>query len=58
MMPDNQFDMDGGAASGALPQFGLGFGPISKTNFPPFAMSAWLNHGLFHGRPFSVADWM
>ena len=25
---------------------------------PPFAMSEWLNHGLFHGLPFSVADWI
>ena len=48
--------IDGGAASGALPQFLLGVGPILSTNVAPFAMSFWLNHGLFHGLPFNVAD--
>jgi len=50
--------IDGGAASPALPQVRFGCGPISKTSFAPFAMSAWLNHGLFHGWPFKVADWI
>jgi len=54
----DQWLMEGGATSGVLPQFGLGRDPIWKTNFPPLAMSVWLNHGLFHGWPFKVADWM
>jgi hypothetical protein len=51
-------DIDGGAAAGALPHFLFGEGPISKTNLPPPAMSAWLNQGWFSGLPFNVADWM
>lgn len=49
-------DIDGGAASGAAPQLLFGCGPICKTSFAPFAISAWLNQGLFHGFPFKVAD--
>lgn len=51
-----QRDIDGGAAWGALPHFVFGAGPMVNTSFPPPAMSAWLNHGLSHGFPFSVAE--
>src|SRR5690606_39981581 len=51
-------DIEGGAASGALPHAVFGFGPISSTSRAPFSISSWLNQGLFQGRPFSVADWM
>src|SRR3546814_12110769 len=50
--------IDGGAASGADPHFLFGCGPIVKTKVAPCLMSSWLNHGLFHGLPLSVADWM
>ena len=49
-------DIDGGAASCALPHRSFGVGPIVSTSFAPFSISEWLNHGLFHGLPFSVAD--
>jgi len=52
------FDMDGGAASAALPHARFGAGPIRNTSFPPPAISAWLNHGRLSGLPLSVADWM
>ena len=48
--------IDGGAASGALPHSRFGRGPICSTSRPPFAISGWLNHGLFQGFPFKVAD--
>jgi hypothetical protein len=51
-------DMDGGAASGALPHAVFGRGPISKVSVPPFTISLCSNHGLFNGLPFNVADWM
>src|SRR3546814_17719944 len=50
--------IDGGAASGADPHFLFGCGPIVKTKVAPCLMSSWLNHGLFHGLPLSVAAWM
>ena len=50
--------MDGGTASGALPQSGLGLGPILSTSLAPSLMSAWLNQGLVQGLPLSVAGWM
>jgi hypothetical protein len=48
------WDMEGGAASGALPHCLFGSGLIFNSSFPPFAMSACENHGL----PFSFADWI
>src|ERR1017187_1069397 len=53
-----QRDIEGGAASGALPQAGLGRGPMTRTSAPPPARSKCANHALSHGFPFSVADWM
>ena len=50
--------MDGGAASGELPQFLLGAGPIWNTSLPPLTMSVWLNQGLLRDLPFEVADWI
>ena len=50
--------IEGGADSGALPHRWFGAGPISKTNWQPLAMSAWVNQGRFKGWPFRVADWM
>jgi hypothetical protein len=49
-------DMDGGAASGALPHTVFGRGPISRASVPPFTISLCSNHGLFNGLPFRVAD--
>ena len=48
--------IEGGAASGALPQSGFGLGPIFNSSLPPLAISEWVNHGRFSGFPFSVAD--
>src|SRR3546814_16442402 len=50
--------IDGGAASGADPHFLFGCGPIVKTKVAPCLMWSWLNHGLFHGLPLTVADWL
>src|ERR1035437_3112066 len=54
----HQCDIEGGAASGALPHAVLGRGPISSTSDPPAAISLWANHGLFQGLPLNCADWM
>src|SRR3546814_5720009 len=51
-------DIEGGAAPGDAPHALLGFGPMLKTNVAPSLTSSWRNHGLFHGLPSSVADWM
>src|ERR1022692_2368888 len=52
------WDMDGGAASGALPHCVFGVDPMVSSSFPPLAISACENQGLFHGLPFIVADWI
>jgi len=51
-------DIEGGAASGPLPQAMFGRGPISRTIVPPLTISLCSNQGLFSGLPFSVADWI
>src|SRR3546814_5709127 len=51
-------DIEGGAAPGDAPHALLGFGPMVKTNVAPSLTSSWRNHGLFHGLPSRVADWM
>jgi hypothetical protein len=50
--------MEGGAASTALPHCLFGNGPIVSDSVQPSTISAWLNHGLFHALPLSVADWI
>lgn len=52
----DDFDIEGGASSDALPHCRLGLSPILRISVPPFAMSDWLNHGLSSARPFIVAD--
>ena len=50
--------IEGGASGGSAPQDLFGAGPIVSSRVPPLAISAWLNQGLVHGLPLSVADWM
>jgi hypothetical protein len=49
-----QCDMEGGADSGALPQFLFGVGPITNSRVPPLAIAACSNHGVFRGLPLQI----
>ena len=51
-------DIEGGASEGAVPHSRFGCGPIVKVKTAPFRISFQLNHGLSHGFPFNVADWI
>src|SRR5208337_2737343 len=51
-------DIEGAAASRALPQPLFGREPIWKTSLPPLTTSELLIQGLLSGFPFKVADWI